>query len=360
MKIPSQDEIIGRWSGDIDKPVVSVVCPAYNHEKYISAAIRSFLYQETTFPFEIIIHDDASTDKTTEIIRKYERAYPKIIKPIYQKENKYSQGIVIFTKEIFRHIRGEYIAVCEGDDYWCSEYKLQKCYDYLKAHSDCSMVSHLTDVIRYDLKKKMHFNPDFLQSGGVLGSYDTLIEANLIHYSSQFYRRKLISDNFSFFIQTYAYDMDFVMAAATEGYIYVIPEVMSVYRYWTSGSWSVRTDDDPDELKLISMLECARKTTELLNEYRDYKYDGILSERSRRISFHLCQLHGELKKVKSNEYKDLYSSMPLYEKIIVRYKAFPKPIRRFIRKNVRPLFLKIYLSLRFGISDSHGFSEYKR
>ena len=360
MKIISQEEIIAMWSGNIDKPVVSIVCQTYNHEKYISMAIRSFLNQKTKFPFEIIIHDDASTDKTTDIIRKYENLYPKIIKPIYQKENKYSKGIVIYTKEIYQHIRGNYIAVCEGDDYWCSENKLQKCYDYLASHPDCSMVSHLTDVIRNDLKKKKHFNPNFLQGGGILGSYDILIEANLIHYSSQFYRKKLIDDNISFFMQTYAYDMDFVMVAATEGYIYVIPEVMSIYRYWTNGSWSVRTDDDPDEMKLISMLESAKNITDLLNKYRNYKFNSVLSERIRRIDFHLYQLHGNIRKVKSDEYKDLYAKMPIYDKIILKYKAFPKPLRRFIRKKIRPIFLNAYLNIRIGSSDSNGFSEYKR
>ena len=71
---------------------VSVICNAYNHETYIEDALEGFVMQKTTFPFEVLVHDDASTDRTAEIIREYERQYPQIIKPIYSTENQYSKG----------------------------------------------------------------------------------------------------------------------------------------------------------------------------------------------------------------------------------------------------------------------------
>jgi len=77
------------------KPLVSICCITYNHEKYIGDAIESFLMQETDFPFEIIIHDDASTDATADIVREYEKKYPDVIKPIYQTENQYSKGKLV-------------------------------------------------------------------------------------------------------------------------------------------------------------------------------------------------------------------------------------------------------------------------
>ena len=101
-----------------DAIMVSIVCNAYNQEKYISEAIESFLMQKTNFEFEVLIHDDASTDHTPDIIRSYERKYPDIIFPIYQTKNQYSQGIHITPKYQIPRARGKYIALCEGDDYW--------------------------------------------------------------------------------------------------------------------------------------------------------------------------------------------------------------------------------------------------
>ena len=133
----TQDEIIQNWKGDTDKPEVSICCITYNHEKYIEDALKGFLIQKTDFPFEILIHDDASTDRTAEIIREYEKKYPKIIKPIYQKENQYSKGIKIVNPTFnFPRAKGKYIAMCEGDDYWTDPKKLQIQKDFLDANPD--------------------------------------------------------------------------------------------------------------------------------------------------------------------------------------------------------------------------------
>ena len=100
-----------------DDILVSINCITYNHEKYIAQAIESFLMQITNFKYEILIHDDASTDNTVKIIKEYEKKYPNVIKTIFQKENQYSKGkkVEIFG---FKKSRGKYIAFCEGDDYW--------------------------------------------------------------------------------------------------------------------------------------------------------------------------------------------------------------------------------------------------
>ena len=112
--------------------LVSICCITYNHEKYIRDAIEGFLMQKTDFPFEVLIHDDASTDGTADIIREYETKYPDIIKPIYQTENQYSKGIKISATYNYPRAKGKYIALCEGDDYWIDPYKLQKQVDFLE------------------------------------------------------------------------------------------------------------------------------------------------------------------------------------------------------------------------------------
>jgi glycosyltransferase involved in cell wall biosynthesis/radical SAM superfamily enzyme YgiQ (UPF0313 family) len=130
----------------MEKPLVSIVCTAYNHEKFISQAIEGFLMQRTNFPYEIIIHDDASTDGTAKIIKNYAEKYPDVIKPIFQKENQYSKGIKPWTTFIFPRAKGKYIAMCEGDDYWTNPYKLQKQVDFLDANPDYAICFHNAEI----------------------------------------------------------------------------------------------------------------------------------------------------------------------------------------------------------------------
>ena len=127
------------------KPLVSISCITYNHEKYIRDTIESFLMQMTTFPFEILIHDDASTDGTANIIKEYQKKYPDIIYPIYQKENQYSKKIRITATYQLPRARGKYIAICEGDDYWIDPNKLQKQVDFLERNLEYGLVC--TDII---------------------------------------------------------------------------------------------------------------------------------------------------------------------------------------------------------------------
>ena len=121
---------------------VSILCLAFNHEKYIRDTIEGFLLQKTTFPIEIIINEDCSTDDTAVIIHEYEKKYPEIIKPIYHKKNVYSQGININAEYMLPLATGKYVALCDGDDYWTDPYKLQKQYDVMEANPTCQMCLH--------------------------------------------------------------------------------------------------------------------------------------------------------------------------------------------------------------------------
>ncbi len=120
------------------KPVVSIACLAYNHEKFIREAIESFLNQKTTFKVEILIHDDASDDRTAEIIREYAAEWPDLFSVILQTENQYSKGKKPGELNL-RRAKGKYIAICEGDDYWTDPLKLQKQVKFLESHPDYSV-----------------------------------------------------------------------------------------------------------------------------------------------------------------------------------------------------------------------------
>ena len=147
-KLRTEVEIIANWKIDPEKIVVSICCITYNHESCIEDALEGFLIQETDFPFEIIIHEDASTDKTAGIIREYEAKYPKLIKPIYQKENQYSKGVQISRTFNFPRAKGDYITICEGDDYWTDPLKLKKQLSFLEKNSDYCMVHTNHDILK--------------------------------------------------------------------------------------------------------------------------------------------------------------------------------------------------------------------
>lgn len=123
-------------------PLLAIQCLAYNHEPYIRQCLDGFVMQKTDFPFIAIVHDDASTDKTADIIREYAEKYPDIIKPIFEKENQYSKHDGTIGRKMDNAIPTSvaYIALCEGDDYWTDSLKLQTQVDFLKSHLDYGMV----------------------------------------------------------------------------------------------------------------------------------------------------------------------------------------------------------------------------
>lgn len=151
--------------------MVSICCLTYNHEKFIKDALEGFVNQKTSFKYEILIHDDASTDGTVEIIKEYEKKYPDLIKPIYQKENQYSKKIRATLTYQFPRANGKYIAMCEGDDYWIDENKLQKQFDILEKNNDISLCVH--DSISKNYKTNTEKR---------IGGYDKDIILNLRQY----------------------------------------------------------------------------------------------------------------------------------------------------------------------------------
>ena len=184
----SEKEIMKNWKGDVSKPLVSICCITYNHEAYIEDALEGFLIQETDFPFEILIHDDASIDGTADIIREYEAEYSNLIKPIYQKENQYSKRVDIFKTFLYPRAKGEYIAVCEGDDYWTDPNKLQLQAQFLLSNLEYGFVhtNHLKiyqETGQITLSRKA--NPP---SGWV---FNKLLIKNFISTLTVMYRKQL-------------------------------------------------------------------------------------------------------------------------------------------------------------------------
>jgi hypothetical protein len=142
--IQSESEVVRRWQGD--KPVVSILCPTYQHVDFIEDALHGFLGQETSFPFEVIVRDDASTDGTAEIVRDYADRYPNIIRIVLEKNNRYP--VVQPSRVLLPLVRGKYVIMCEGDDYWFRSnflnrqvYVLEVNQAAVAVHADCLVVA---------------------------------------------------------------------------------------------------------------------------------------------------------------------------------------------------------------------------
>lgn len=138
----------------MEAPLVSISCVSYNHATFIRHCLDGMLMQKTSFPIEILIHDDCSTDGTTEIIKEYEAKYPSLIFALYENENQYSKGAWVDGFN-YRRAKGKYIAYCEGDDYWTDPLKLQKQVDFMEAHPDYSVCFHGIDVVNAITGKSM-------------------------------------------------------------------------------------------------------------------------------------------------------------------------------------------------------------
>jgi glycosyltransferase involved in cell wall biosynthesis len=180
--------------------IVSVICTTYNHEAYIKDALEGFVMQKTNFTFEIIVHDDASTDSTAKIIKEYEEKYPDLFVTIYQTENQYSKKEVnIWTDILYPVARGKYIAICEGDDYWTDPFKLQKQFNFLTKNKDYSLVFTDTDILYTHSGKVIKaYNYSNRKNSPIGDVFPQLIYSNPYRTCTAFFRKSSI-ENFSSF-----------------------------------------------------------------------------------------------------------------------------------------------------------------
>lgn len=245
---------------------VSVLCAAYNHEKYIRSALEGFVMQKTSFKYEVIVHDDSSTDKTAEIIREYEQKYPEIVKPIYQSENQYSQGKDVIQEFMAPKAIGKYIALCEGDDYWTDDTKLQQQFYEMEA-GNYSLCVHKVSCCNEDNT----FSPEIIPSQSYGLTKDCIIcqsdmskylyekEGYPFHTSSFFMKRELfLDDNYKTLVSFINGDAVYLRLAMLQGPIYYIDKDMSCRRLMTIGNWNSRFQKSEDKIKINYHLRTIR------------------------------------------------------------------------------------------------------
>jgi len=238
-QLKSEAEIVKNWDKKYSEPLVSVMCLAYNHEKYIEDALKGFLIQETDFPFEVLIHDDASTDNTADIIREYEALYPNIIKPVYQSENQWSRDKEVIRNAQYGRVKGKYLAYCDGDDYWVDPKKLQKQVKFLEKNIEYVVCGH-GFIVKYENKKieRRMFAYDQRRYGSF--RYLQALKGSPLHPNTWMCHSKVIICNRYLDIQDkFPAGDDFLMLILmSTGKGYCLPEFMSVYRVNDSSTWS--------------------------------------------------------------------------------------------------------------------------
>ncbi|KRB55965.1 glycosyltransferase [Flavobacterium sp. Root186] len=234
-----QNDIISSWKIDDTQPLVSIICTTFNHENFISETLNGFLIQKTTFPFEIIVHDDASTDNTASVINDFAAKYPLIIKPILQKENQYSKKEVnIWSDFTFPKAKGKYIALCEGDDYWIDELKLQKQVDFLENNTE--YVITWTDF--YTKKDAELISNDFNSTLPAVYTIDfnTLFKPYCTYTLTSVFKKDAV-DPFDYKKFEYSKDNTLYALALCNGKGAFLNFQGAVYRWHSGGIYSLQT-----------------------------------------------------------------------------------------------------------------------
>ena len=172
--------------------LLAISCLVYNHATYLRQCLDGFIMQQTNFRFVAIVHDDASTDHSAEIIREYAAKYPDILRPIYETENQWSKSDGSLTKIMDAAIDAtgaKYVAICEGDDYWTDPLKLQKQVDFLEEHSDYSMCFHSAKVLNETVLK---YEPDFERQENKTCDVSDVLERWIVPTASIIYNRFML------------------------------------------------------------------------------------------------------------------------------------------------------------------------
>ncbi len=276
----TEADIMKNWGGKV-YPVVTIRCITYNQEEVIGRALDSFLMQKTNFPFEILVHDDASTDKTADVIREYQNKYPTIIRPIYETENQYSKHDGSLRRIMNENTRGKYVSACEGDDYMCDEHKLQIQYEVMENNPQCSMCVHNTAINYIDDKAGDKYFCDWTNEKR-LTERDVFFNWK-IHASSYFYKSEFTS--FPFKSDTEAIG-DYVNITwfFFKGEIIYLPYVMSVYNAGNPKGITASNRSNGAEYLINRKIQRKNYLLEY-NEITNHKFNDSVTERIQEIEF---------------------------------------------------------------------------
>lgn len=313
--------------------IVSIICTAYNHEKHIRSALDGFVMQKTNFAFEALVHDDASTDATADIIREYAEKYPDIIKPIIQTENQYSKKVLITNDIILPMARGKYLAFCEGDDFWTDANKLQLQIDFMEKNPEYVACAHNTTF---------HYcNEDKADEMMVLRDDEHDIEfedviwglRNAYQTSALVVRKEKFFNMPDFYFTASKYGFgDFPRAIwyTLIGKVRFFPYNMSTYRFMSSPtSWSTSGYTASKLLRqregIIAMLEDVKKH---VNDERKKLLDKAILEQQ----FYSLDLQGKYKEMRGPRFLQLWKTTSFSYRLKIRIKQLCPWLYKKMRK----------------------------
>lgn len=304
------------------KPLVSIYCLAFNHEKYIKQCLDGFVMQKTTFPFEVIVHDDASTDRTQEVINEYEKKYPHIIRAIYQKENQFRKKIPIIKTFILPLVKGKYVAICEGDDYWTDETKLQSQIDLLELHPEAHLcVCGVQEVSENG--KLLGIAHPHIEIGDTVISSDQFIRyaATYSFQTSSYVMRaaewkEYILDPPDFRQISDIGDLPILLYFGSMGNSVYVNKFMSCYRRGAPTSYSAKKNNWTEE-KRIAHFDKAMKSWSYFDKFSDGRYHDVCAEKISQNMFGYALLRLDAKSFLRTENKDYYQKLPLPKKVYI-------------------------------------------
>lgn len=258
--------------------MVSVLCTAYNHEKYIRDALEGFVKQKTNFKFEVIVHDDASTDGTADIILEYQRRYPDIFKVVIQKSNQFQRGRNITVECMLPRAKGKYIAFCEGDDYWIDENKLQMQVDFMEAHTEYGMTMHNAVKLNTVTGEERHL--DTFETEGCYSQEQHILAglgSDFPAFASYVIQADLLKKIPEFFFAGGVIDYPIRMYCANCTKIYYFQEIMSVYRVANDQSYMSMTSKNQTFYNnyTLHMLDFFEK----FNLYTNQRFCSLLKKK---------------------------------------------------------------------------------
>jgi len=294
-------------------PLVSIVCDTYNHAPYVKRALDGFLCQETDFPFEIVVHDDASTDGTADIIRAYEKEHPDLFRCVYRTENIYRKDPKILEHYVFPLARGKYIAICEGDDYWTSPHKLQKQISYMEAHPECTLCVCAADLVDPEGNGIGSVSPypldtdvpteDVIRGGGGFVATASIVAPT-----------RLAQNRAAFCDMTDVDDAVLQIWFASNGTTHYFSESMCAYRQSVPGSWTMTYHASGRETQVRHHEGLARALRAFDTE-SGYRWHDAVDLNATYQEYEVLRMTNDLPALKKPPYRARYLTLPLKRRI---------------------------------------------